>query len=32
MISMKKDLSKHKENIEAIYKKKLDDEKRKLIK
>ena len=31
-LNMKKDLMKHKENIEAIYKRKLEDEKRKLIK
>ena len=31
-LNMKKDLMKHNENIEAIYKRKLEDEKRKLIK
>ena len=31
-LNMKKDLMKHKENIEAIYKRKLEDEKRKLLK
>ena len=31
-LTMKKDLMKHKENIETIYKRKLEDEKRKLIK
>lgn len=30
--AMKKDLMKHKENIENIYKRKLEDEKRKLLK
>ena len=30
--TMKKELMKHKENIENIYKRKLDDEKRKLLK
>ena len=29
---MKKELMKHRENIENIYKRKLDDEKRKLLK